>query len=44
MASIDIPGGVLWISGDRNDRMGPKKSLDQNLTPKKSHAKISRKH
>ena len=24
MASIDIPGGVLWISGDRNDRMGPK--------------------
>jgi len=46
-------GGVLQISSDRDDRMGPKikiqknpkgfkqnpkKSLDQNLTPQKSHA------
>ena len=38
-------GGVLWISSDGNDRMGakiktPKKLLDQELTPKKSHAEF----
>ena len=38
-------GGVLWISIDGNDRMGakiktPKKLLDQELTPKKSHAEF----
>ena len=35
-------GGVFRILSFRDDRMGgqkskPKKSLDQNLTPKKSH-------
>ena len=39
------PRGVLRISSDGDDRMGakvqdPKKSLDQKLTPKKSHAKF----
>ena len=38
-------GGVLWISSDGNDRMGAKiktqkKLLDQELTPKKSHAEF----
>ena len=47
--------GVLWISSDRDVRMGakiktqkiplgfkqnPKKSLDQNLSPQKSHAEF----
>ena len=37
--------GVLWISSYKDDRMGakikpPQKSLDQKLTPKKSHAKF----
>ena len=39
------PEGVLPISSDRDDRIGgknqtPKKSLDQNLPPKKSHAEF----
>ena len=39
------PGGLLWISSDRDDRIGAKKQntekfLDQNLTPKQSHAKF----
>ena len=43
--SIIFTGGVLWISSDRDDRMGakiktPKNSLDQNLASKKSHAKF----
>ena len=36
-------GGVLQISSDGDDRMGAKikkKSLDQKLTPKTSHAKF----
>ena len=37
--------GVLWISSDRDDWMGGenqnlKKSLDQNVTLKKSHAEF----
>ena len=59
-AKGSVPGGwnggrVLWISSDRDYRMGPKiktqkvltasnktrkKSLDQKLTPKKSHAEF----
>ena len=38
-------GRVLQISSDRDDRMGAKiktqNSLDQNLTPKQSHAEFS---
>ena len=39
------PEGVLRISSDRDDRIGAKiktqkKSLDQNLFPKKSHAEF----
>ena len=39
------PGGVLQVLSDRDDWMGakiktPKKSLDQNLTPKKSLAEF----
>ena len=41
-------GGIPWISSDMDDWMGAKiktqknlkKSLDQNLTPKKSHAEF----
>ena len=38
-------GGLLWISSDRDDQIGAKKqntekSLDQNLTPKQSHAEF----
>ena len=37
------PRGVLWISSDRDDRMGkklknPKNTLDFNQNPQKSHA------
>ena len=40
-------GGLLRISSDRDDQMGgksqnPKNSLDQILTPKKSHSKFLR--
>ena len=40
-------GGVLRISSDRDDQMGakkqnPKNSLDQILTPIKSHSKFLR--
>lgn len=40
-----LGGGVLWISSDGNDPMGAKiktqkKLLDQELTPKKSHAEF----
>ena len=40
-------GGVLRISSDRDDQMGgknqnPKNSLDQMLTPIKSHSKFVR--
>ena len=45
MLSNFHPRGVLWISSDRDDQMEAKiktkkKSLDQNLTPKKSHAEF----
>ena len=40
-----LGGGVLFISSDGNDRMAakiktPKKLLDQELTPQKSHAEF----
>ena len=45
IGTLAVGGGGLWISSDGNDRMvakikTPKKLLDQELTPKKSHAEF----
>ena len=40
MASIDIPGGVLWISGDWDDRMGAKIKAQKIPGPKFNPQKI----
>ena len=45
--TVGREGGVLRISSDRDDQMGgknqnPKNSLDQILTPIKSHSKFLR--
>ena len=46
MCSTGIPVGLLQISSDRDDQSiggkikTHKKSLDQNLSPKKSHAEF----
>ena len=46
MCQLWLAQGVVRISNDRDDRMGgggdqnPKESLDQKLTPQKSHARF----